>query len=675
MALLLYRPGGYILEWFGYYLPNVSFVALSDQGAYPFIHYWMEYPPIFPWLAVIVYRLSLLLPPWNDPRLWYQLGMGLALLPFEVGSLLLVYRIAGLWQSRDEALRSAWFYALLFAPLFTWLGWFDPLPLFFLLLALYLAVTRRPVGTGLAVGLGFMTKLLPVLMLPIAWRTLGSRRDAARATVSAAVGALAVALPFLLIRPDLLVASFISPLKRGPWETVWALLDGYYSGGVVVPLADRFDPASARVALHPSHLPWPAITLAFGVIGLFLYLRPFDWHQPRQAVAFAGLTVNLFMLWSKGYSPQFIIYLLPFVALLLPDLRGGTYAVLLSLTNLAEWPIAQLMLPQEHALFAAVISFRAVLLIALTLEYGAIVYGAERTRRLLRFVPVALTLLAVTGCTLAAPHAYAAYRTSRLEADPYREAIRALTTAPSSPLLFADRDLYRHFYPYLASGQTALLMTSEKGRAFGLPRLANRTDAVWLIDGGTAEASLLRDWLDDNGYPAGGQWFDNLRVDLYGLGSTRRERSVGARFSSGVRLVSWAYGPDEPKPGDVIRLRLDWETERTPEIDWHVFVHVVGADARPRAQHDSIPGAGRHPTTTWRPGQRITDPHGILLPADLPPGRYTLIVGLYDPATGQRLTTVDGQDHVSLTQITIRPKRAASGRSMPRRRLETRAAS
>jgi len=653
MALLLYRPGGYMLEWFGYYLPNVSFVALSDQGAYPFIHFWMEYPPIFPWLAVIVYRLSLLLPPWNDVRLWYQLGIGLVLLPFEVGNLVLVYRLARLWQNRRDALRAAWFYALLFAPLFTWLGWFDPLPLFFLLLALYLALRGRPVATGVAIGFGFMTKLLPVLMLPIAWRALASRRDALRATLAAALAAFSIAAPFLLIRADLLAAAFISPLKRGSWETVWALLDGYFSGGLVVPLSERFDPASASVALHPSRLPWLPITLAFALLGLAVYLRPLDWQRPRNAVAFAGLTVNLFMLWSKGYSPQFIIYLLPFVALLLPNLRGGTYAVLLSLTNLAEWPVVQLLLPQEKGLLAIVVLFRALLLVALTLEFAAILYGAERSRRALRPLPALLTLLAVAGCTASTPHAFAAYRTARLQTDPYREAIQALTTADSAPLLFADREIYRHFYPFLGPGQEAMLMVSDEGRSGGLPRLAAQSGAIWLVDGDSPETARLRDWLEANGFPAGGRWFDNLRADLYGLGPPGVEHAAAVPFAGNIRLVRWASSNGPVRPGDVVRLRLDWETASPLAADLHVFVHLLGPQGHPLAQHDGVPAAGRRPTPTWRPGERITDRHGVALPMDLPAGEYLLVAGLYDPTTGERLALPDGGDHVQLGHVVL----------------------
>jgi hypothetical protein len=36
---------------------------------------------------------------------------------------------------------------------------------------------------------------------------------------------------------------------------------------------------------------------------------------------------------------------------------------------------------------------------------------------------------------------------------------------------------------------------------------------------------------------------------------------------------------------------------------------------------------------------------GVLLPADLPPGEYQLLVGMYDPDTLDRLIWLDDQDN------------------------------
>ena len=111
MTLLLFEPGGRILDWSGYYVPGANFVELSDKGFYPGIHYWMEYPPLFPWLAVIVYRLSMLLPAWRDPNLWFDLLLGSTFLIFELGNFILIYAIALKLKGREVAVRCAWLYA------------------------------------------------------------------------------------------------------------------------------------------------------------------------------------------------------------------------------------------------------------------------------------------------------------------------------------------------------------------------------------------------------------------------------------------------------------------------------------------------------------------------------------------------------------------------------------
>jgi hypothetical protein len=68
LAALLLRPGGYIdvdgaiNSWlysgYGY---------LGAAGEYPFVDYWVEYPPVFPWMSVGLYRLVLGIPRWFCP--------------------------------------------------------------------------------------------------------------------------------------------------------------------------------------------------------------------------------------------------------------------------------------------------------------------------------------------------------------------------------------------------------------------------------------------------------------------------------------------------------------------------------------------------------------------------------------------------------------------------------
>ena len=51
---------------------------------------------------------------------------------------------------------------------------------------------------------------------------------------------------------------------------------------------------------------------------------------------------------------------------------------------------------------------------------------------------------------------------------------------------------------------------------------------------------------------------------------------------------------------------------------------------------------GDYPTSVWAPGEDIVDPHAIVLPADIAPGQYRLLVGMYSLETLVRLPRLDG---------------------------------
>jgi hypothetical protein len=72
------------------------------------------------------------------------------------------------------------------------------------------------------------------------------------------------------------------------------------------------------------------------------------------------------------------------------------------------------------------------------------------------------------------------------------------------------------------------------------------------------------------------------------------------------------------------------------DTSYTVFVHVVGPDGVIRGQWDSVPGDGTLPTTGWVKDEVITDEYLVPMDEDAPPWQYTILVGMYDPMTGER---------------------------------------
>jgi len=126
-----------------------------------------------------------------------------------------------------------------------------------------------------------------------------------------------------------------------------------------------------------------------------------------------------------------------------------------------------------------------------------------------------------------------------------------------------------------------------------------------------------------------------------------------------VRLLGYDLADASVKPGGTVELTLYWQAlRRMDNIYYAVFNHLIGPDGTTVDQADSWPRGGTYPTLQWLPGEVVEDSYTIPVPPDAPPGEYTLRVGMYNAANGERpVTLVDGapvpERHVVLTTITV----------------------
>jgi hypothetical protein len=536
MTLLAFRPGGQVLDHSDFYWYR-EFAQLTRQGYTPY-------------LMIGLWRISSLLPPWEFPNLWFSLLLGGTFLLFEAGNLVLIYAIARQLGDQRRALRTAWFYAILFTPVYTLTGWFESYPLFFFLLSLYLLLRGRPFWSAITTGTGFMIKLIPLILLPVGARIPNARGRGAKRnwciTIpflnlsfdiwhlilylgTFAITVVAIGLPFYLLNPRLVWGPLVISGARAPWETVWALLEGEFGYGII-PLDMRnlvWDPASSPAG---SSLPWILITLVFGLVYLFAYTRPFDWKSPRNVVAFTGFTLMLFVLYSKGYSPQWLGWVLVFVALLLPNLRGAFYAVVTGFLNLVEANVFFTILPDEHWLLVITVGLRTLIFLLLAVEFMLFVQPQWLTptvRSARRWGLIGLASLIVVGSMLVGVRFVQAYFDARYQLSPYQATIETLRTARGSSLGQAkdrpageaavilnsyDHYTYDWLYPYLRRDFTFYMLDDyappgedvERRTVARLERIAAAHQGDWwLFDNDPTSQSpseaVAADWLATHG--------------------------------------------------------------------------------------------------------------------------------------------------------------------------------
>lgn len=132
--------------------------------------------------------------------------------------------------------------------------------------------------------------------------------------------------------------------------------------------------------------------------------------------------------------------------------------------------------------------------------------------------------------------------------------------------------------------------------------------------------------------------------------------------SLGERITFLGY--DMPRnrvaPGDTLPLTLYWQTERSTETGYTVFIHLLDAQNRIWGQTDNVPVNGTRPTTGWLPGEVIADRYDIPIDPAAPAGEYFVEIGMYDPRTLERLPAEAGgqrlpEDRILLKNVQIEP--------------------
>ena len=140
--------------------------------------------------------------------------------------------------------------------------------------------------------------------------------------------------------------------------------------------------------------------------------------------------------------------------------------------------------------------------------------------------------------------------------------------------------------------------------------------------------------------------------------ATEAENLLAANFNDQLLLTGYSLELSRLNAGEPLLLTLFWQASEPVAQNYTIFTHLVDEAGQVRAQMDSQPVGGTRPTSSWQPGETIADNYALLLPNDLPPGRYWLYVGTYlwPEMTRLPLLADDGRsidDKIMLQEVMI----------------------
>lgn len=298
---------------------------------WPYLDYWVEYPPLFPFTSEILYRIT------GGQEFLYDFLLALLLALAGAVTLYFFHETARLLHGTQNGnFRALILFGVMATLPYTW--WYaDPIPLVFMMAAIWAILKHKDFSAGIWIGLGMLAKWFPLFLLPALFR----QRPAKKILLIGSISFLMVGAVFITLyatSPAMTRASLMAQPGRTSWQTIWALIDGNLTTGAYLTTEQRLDASQSNAMSGNPPVISPLITFfVFGATGIGLLLR----RRQASDLAFvsnSGIVWALFLLWSPGWSSQWVLYLLPLILLTFPISKGILFCLGLVIVNMIEFP-------------------------------------------------------------------------------------------------------------------------------------------------------------------------------------------------------------------------------------------------------------------------------------------------------------------------------------------------
>ncbi|MDQ7025284.1 MAG: glycosyltransferase family 39 protein [Anaerolineae bacterium] len=251
------------------------------------------------------------------------------------------------------------------------------------------------------------------------------------------------------------------------------------------------------------------------------------------------------------------------------------------------------------------------------------------------------------------------YNDADYQRDDYRQLAQIIAeeSQPDDAIILSAPGLQEIFGYYYDGDLPIFTLPASDDIAGDTHAIIAEYDRLFTVLYGNREQDpqgLVTATLNNDAYQINAEWIGNIRLERYATPAQFDDaQRLNVAFGDSITLESVAFSATTVSRNDALQIQLQWITESPLETRYKVFVQLLNADGTLAAQRDSEPSGGQAMTTLWQVGETVIDNHALAIPADLPDGNYTLIIGLYDANNPNDRLPVGDSDFLELGAIVV----------------------
>ncbi|MBD2080983.1 glycosyltransferase family 87 protein [Leptolyngbya sp. FACHB-17] len=346
------------------------------KGQFPYTDFNFEYPPLA-LLPIALPQLPSVVQPLNFTAYAILLFIQNAFFSHLIAVVL--SRIIAAWQTKKAAIRTISFYAALIVPnLIVVFCRYDIFAALLTVIAFWAVLKQRPTQAGIWLGLGIAAKLYPVALIPIFsiyYFTKRQYQASAKFLLGNILTVAVIFLPFALAAQEKFFSFLTYHRQRGLHiETL--------PGGILL-LLSKFGFIDASFELNygafhfTSEIATPILKvlpiLTWSLLGITLFYCVKGFRQEyvasgeityRTLATYITITLLVFMITAKVFSPQYLVWVLPFLPLLRLNRITIAFITAISVTTFLVYPVLYGRLLNLRIIALFVLNIRNVLIAA-----------------------------------------------------------------------------------------------------------------------------------------------------------------------------------------------------------------------------------------------------------------------------------------------------------------------